>query len=183
MLGMALHHSDLQGLDPEYYKNLLMILETPLEALGLELTFAEEARNEIYDRLETVDLKPNGRNIDVTDDNKLEYVNLVARHRMTSSIREQVGGWRRGRRESRESNGNGNGARRAGRCAAPAYGTSTSRWMPSAALPRLPTIVGTYPTTRPRSHLPCHPFTRRPLRPSLRADPLLHARLQRADRP
>lgn len=37
-----------------------------------------------------VDLIPNGRNIMVTDDNKLEYVQRITHHRMTHSIRGQI---------------------------------------------------------------------------------------------
>lgn len=37
-----------------------------------------------------MDLIPNGRNTNVTDDNKLEYVQRITHHRMTHSIRGQI---------------------------------------------------------------------------------------------
>lgn len=37
-----------------------------------------------------VDLIPNGRNVMVTDDNKVEYVQRITHHRMTNSIRGQI---------------------------------------------------------------------------------------------
>ena len=37
-----------------------------------------------------VDLKPNGRNIAVTDENKDEYIQLIAEYRLTTSIKEQL---------------------------------------------------------------------------------------------
>lgn len=37
-----------------------------------------------------VDLIPNGRNIVVNDDNKYDYIRLIAHHRMTSAIRAQI---------------------------------------------------------------------------------------------
>jgi E3 ubiquitin-protein ligase HUWE1 len=40
--------------------------------------------------MQVVDLIPNGRNIMVTDDNKSDYIRLVAHHRMTSAIRSQI---------------------------------------------------------------------------------------------
>lgn len=55
----------------------------------LELTFAEET--DYFGRKSTVELRPGGKDIKVTNDNKREYVNLVARHRMTTAIRAQVG--------------------------------------------------------------------------------------------
>jgi hypothetical protein len=33
---------------------------------------------------------PDGKNVDVTDSNKAEYVRLIAHHRMTSAIKTQV---------------------------------------------------------------------------------------------
>jgi E3 ubiquitin-protein ligase HUWE1 len=36
------------------------------------------------------ELIPNGRNVAVTDDNKEDYIRLVAHHRMTSAIRSQI---------------------------------------------------------------------------------------------
>lgn len=75
-------------MDPEYYKNLQQILEYPLEDLGLELTFSAEAS--AFGQVEIVDLIPDGRNIPVTDDNKMDYVRLITHHRMTSSIQPQI---------------------------------------------------------------------------------------------
>lgn len=37
-----------------------------------------------------MDLIPNGRNIPVTDENKADYIRLIAHHRMTSAIRSQI---------------------------------------------------------------------------------------------
>ena len=39
---------------------------------------------------QTLDLKENGRNIAVTDENKLKYVQLVCQVKLTESIKEQV---------------------------------------------------------------------------------------------
>ena len=39
---------------------------------------------------ETRDLKPNGANIPVTEDNKKEYVKLVCQMKMTGAIRKQL---------------------------------------------------------------------------------------------
>lgn len=54
----------------------------------MELTFSAEAQ--IFGRQEIVDLIPGGRHIAVTDENKSEYVSLVAKHRMTNSIKAQI---------------------------------------------------------------------------------------------
>lgn len=79
---------DLESIEPDYYKSLKQILETPLDALGLDLTFTAETNN--FGKIEVVDLIDNGRDILVNDENKVEYVRLIANHRMTTAIRKQV---------------------------------------------------------------------------------------------
>jgi len=49
--------------------------ENPIEDLGMELTFSTDDNR--FGALTTIDLKPNGQNIDVTDENKSEYVKYV----------------------------------------------------------------------------------------------------------
>ena len=88
MLGVPVTYHDMEGIEPEYYKNLESLLEHPLELLGLDLTFSAELNE--FGRVETVDLVENGRKIPVTDENKFDYVRLITHHRMTTSIRKQV---------------------------------------------------------------------------------------------
>lgn len=78
----------MQAIDPDYYKNLKMILDYQLEDIGLDLTFSTVTH--WFGRSQVVDLIPNGRNISVTDQNKIEYVNLVCQHRMTTAIEKQI---------------------------------------------------------------------------------------------
>jgi E3 ubiquitin-protein ligase HUWE1 len=46
--------------------------------------------DERHTYIQVVDLIPNGRNVPVTDENKADYIRLVAHHRMTAAIRSQV---------------------------------------------------------------------------------------------
>lgn len=78
----------MQAIDPDYYKNLKMILDYNLEDIGLDLTFSTVTH--WFGRSQTVDLVPNGRNIPVTDKDKEKYVSLVCQHRMTTAIEEQI---------------------------------------------------------------------------------------------
>lgn len=88
LLGLPVNFHDLEAIEPDYYKSLKHLLETPLEYLGLDLTFTAETDN--FGQLDTIDLCPNGRNIAVTDDNKTEYVKSIAYNRMTTAIGKQV---------------------------------------------------------------------------------------------
>eukprot|EP01038_Epipyxis_sp_PR26KG_P005357 gene5357-7431_t len=88
VLGMSVEFTDIEATEPDYYKTLKQILETPLDLLMMDLTFSAEIHK--FGKLEVVDLIPNGRNLLVTDENKGEYIKLIAHHRMTSAIREQI---------------------------------------------------------------------------------------------
>ena len=94
MLNIPLNYDDMEAFDPDYHKSLYM-LEHPLEESGLDyLTMSATAD---YFGMETVvDLIPDGRDVSVNDDNKLEYVNLVAAHRMTNAIKEQIAAFTEG---------------------------------------------------------------------------------------
>lgn len=88
LLGQALTYTDLEAVDPDYYKSLKFVLDNDIDSLGIGLTFT--ADTDYFGRNETIDLKPGGKDIPVTDENKLEYVDLVTSHRMTTAIREQL---------------------------------------------------------------------------------------------
>jgi len=88
MLGVKPTHHDMQAIDPDYYKNLQMILEHNLGDIGLDLTFSTDDHS--FGRSRTIDLIPDGRNIAVTDETKERYVDLVCQHRMTSAIEKQI---------------------------------------------------------------------------------------------
>jgi len=88
MLSVKPTHHDMQAIDPDYYKNLKMILEYNLEDVGLDLSFSTEAHS--FGRSNTVDLMRNGRNVKVTEENKEKYVSLVCQYRMTTAIEKQI---------------------------------------------------------------------------------------------
>jgi E3 ubiquitin-protein ligase HUWE1 len=93
-LGAPVDYSDLEALEPDYYNSLKQILELPMDALGLELAFSAETLT--FGKHEIIDLIPGGRNIPVTEENKMDYVQLVAQHRMTTGIRSQIEAFLRG---------------------------------------------------------------------------------------
>lgn len=86
MCGAPIHYSDMEDIDPDYFKNLKWILSNPIE--GLDLTFSYEADE--FGQVVVRDVKPNGRNIPVTEETKSEYVNLVCYAKMATEIKEQI---------------------------------------------------------------------------------------------
>uniref|UniRef100_A0A671Q0C4 E3 ubiquitin-protein ligase HACE1 n=1 Tax=Sinocyclocheilus anshuiensis TaxID=1608454 RepID=A0A671Q0C4_9TELE len=88
ILGIPVSYQDVSSIDPEYAKNLQWILDNDISDLGLELTFSVET--DVFGTMEEVPLKPGGIAIQVTQDNKEEYVQLVTELRMTRAIQPQI---------------------------------------------------------------------------------------------
>ncbi|XP_062395211.1 E3 ubiquitin-protein ligase HACE1 isoform X1 [Sardina pilchardus] len=94
ILGIPVNYQDVSSIDPEYGKNLQWILDNDISDLGLELTFSVET--DVFGAMEEVPLKPGGTSIQVTQDNKAEYVQLVTELRMTRAIQPQINAFLQG---------------------------------------------------------------------------------------
>lgn len=88
MLGQPITPADAEPIDPELYRNLNIMLEHPIEDLGLELNFTTTIDE--FGRSKLVELKPNGANIAVTDENKYEYVCLLCEYKTVKLIEKQL---------------------------------------------------------------------------------------------
>ncbi|XP_065881477.1 E3 ubiquitin-protein ligase UPL2-like [Euphorbia lathyris] len=100
ILGARVTYHDIEAIDPDYFKNLKWMLENDISEI-LDLTFSIDADEEkliLYERTEVTDheLIPGGRNIKVTEENKHQYVDLVAEHRLTTAIRPQINAFMEG---------------------------------------------------------------------------------------
>ncbi|KAK9471667.1 uncharacterized protein V1510DRAFT_182690 [Dipodascopsis tothii] len=78
--------ADMEGVDADFYRNLSWTLDNDITDI-LELTFSTE--DDRFGELVTLDLKPDGRNIPVTNDNKKEYVELITEWRISKRVEEQ----------------------------------------------------------------------------------------------
>lgn len=88
ILGKPVKYTDMESEDYSFYQGLVFLLEHDVKELGYELTFSVEVRE--FGVTEVRELKPNGSNIPVTEENKHEYVRLVCQEKMTGSIRKQL---------------------------------------------------------------------------------------------
>lgn len=88
MLGLAVVFEDLQSVDPEYFGNLQKLKDMDLDDADLGLTFTVERA--VFGKHETRELKPGGDDIEVTEENKLEYLELITADRMTNVIKDQI---------------------------------------------------------------------------------------------
>jgi len=87
LIGKKPRFSDLQLIDYELYKNLNWLKENDnVEDLGLYFSIEEE---DCFNNRNIIELKPNGANIEVTDENKFEYISLVAKHKLCNTNDEK----------------------------------------------------------------------------------------------
>uniref|UniRef100_A0A8C4E632 HECT-type E3 ubiquitin transferase n=1 Tax=Dicentrarchus labrax TaxID=13489 RepID=A0A8C4E632_DICLA len=86
LLGKPIQLNDLETTDPELHKSLVWILENDITSV-LDHTFCVE--HNAFGKFLQHELKPNGRNIPVTEDNKKEYVRLYVNWRFMRGIEAQ----------------------------------------------------------------------------------------------
>lgn len=79
--------SDLETLDPEYCQSLLWIKENDItDVLDLTFSVTEDKCGQMIER----DLKENGRNIQVTEKNKLDYLQRLVKWRVERGVQQQT---------------------------------------------------------------------------------------------
>ncbi|XP_073535646.1 NEDD4-like E3 ubiquitin-protein ligase WWP1 isoform X2 [Phyllobates terribilis] len=88
MLSKKLTIKDLESIDPEFYNSLIWIRDNNIEECNLEMYFAVDM--EILGKVTSHDLKPGGANILVTEENKEEYIGLMAEWRFSRGVEEQT---------------------------------------------------------------------------------------------
>jgi len=88
ILAKPVKYTDMESEDYTFYKSLAFLVDHKLEDLGYELMFSTEIRE--FGVTETRDLIPNGRNIAVSEENKIEYVRRVCQMKMTGAVRKQL---------------------------------------------------------------------------------------------
>jgi len=96
MLGQKVVPADLEAFDPEYFASLKWMLDNDITGV-VEPYFSAES--EELGQRKVVDLKPDGRNVPVTNDTKYEYIQLISEHKMTNAVRQQIDAFLRGLHE------------------------------------------------------------------------------------
>jgi E3 ubiquitin-protein ligase HUWE1 len=86
ILGMPLCYHDVEDFDNELYNNLKWCLNNSVESLGL--TFTETT--DYFGQTSEIELIEGGKDKDVTDENKYDYVLKMAYQKLYISIKKQV---------------------------------------------------------------------------------------------
>ncbi|KAL5005295.1 hypothetical protein ScPMuIL_018751 [Solemya velum] len=84
--------SDMESVDSEYFNSLVWIKEN--DPVDLDLTFSTE--EEIFGEMVEHELKPGGKDILVTNENKMEYIHLVIQWRFVSRVEIQMRSFMKG---------------------------------------------------------------------------------------
>lgn len=86
ILGQNITLDDLKKVDRDYFNSLNWIAENNIDGV-LDLTFTLEETQ--FDKIETVELIPDGGNIPVTNDNKALYIELFTNWKVTQKTQSQ----------------------------------------------------------------------------------------------
>ncbi|EGR32045.1 ubiquitin- hect domain protein, putative [Ichthyophthirius multifiliis] len=92
ILGQPLYINDLEDIDPQMAKGLMDILQNSVEGLDLDFTYTINQ----FGEQKVIELIPNGSNIEVTEENKKNYVKELAYFRMVKQIETQVQAFKKG---------------------------------------------------------------------------------------
>ena len=86
--GCPLSYHDMEDYDPVYYNSIKWLLETNFTNSETYLTYSYNHDN--LGEIQTVDLIENGRNIDVTEENKFDYVQRLCSYKLYDTIKLQI---------------------------------------------------------------------------------------------
>lgn len=86
LLNKPITLDDIEGVDPELHRSLMWILENKIAGV-LDTSFSVE--HEAFGQFQVHELKPEGKDIPVAEDNKKEYVKLYVNYRFMQGIEQQ----------------------------------------------------------------------------------------------
>ncbi|KAK5646841.1 hypothetical protein RI129_005305 [Pyrocoelia pectoralis] len=88
MLNKKLVMKDIESIDPEFYNSLVWIKDNDIDECGLELYFSVDF--EVLGQVVHHELKKEGGEDRVTEENKEEYISMMTEWRMTRGIEQQT---------------------------------------------------------------------------------------------
>ena len=83
-----LTYHDMEDYDPEFYNSLKWLLENDITGMDVFLTYSYAHDN--LGQIEVIDLIENGRNIEVNEENKFDYVQKLCYAKLFDTIKPQI---------------------------------------------------------------------------------------------
>ncbi|MCO5588845.1 hypothetical protein L7F22_042805 [Adiantum nelumboides] len=88
LLGRYVFFDELSALDPELHQNLLYLKHYDGDAVDLALDFT--VTEELFGKRKVIELKPGGAHIQVTNENKLQYVYAMADYKLNKQMQPLI---------------------------------------------------------------------------------------------
>ncbi|RWS11873.1 apoptosis-resistant E3 ubiquitin protein ligase 1-like protein [Dinothrombium tinctorium] len=89
LIGLRVHYKYFEQDDPDLYvSKIKYIIENDVSAM--ELMFAEEEYDNKGQLIRVIDLIPGGSKIEVTNENKMYYLDALAQHKLANCVKEEV---------------------------------------------------------------------------------------------
>ncbi|GFO08492.1 E3 ubiquitin-protein ligase hecw2 [Plakobranchus ocellatus] len=101
IIELHLSLEDVESLDTEFHQSLLWIKDNDITEVDLGLTFS--VSEEVFGQVTERELKPNGKNVVVTERNKKEYIEKMVKWRLERGVTEQTDSLIRGFHEVLDS--------------------------------------------------------------------------------
>ncbi|XP_074631038.1 apoptosis-resistant E3 ubiquitin protein ligase 1-like isoform X2 [Acropora palmata] len=98
LLGLRVSYKYFESDDKDLYRSKIKYIEET-DPEDLALVFAEEECDRRGRLVKSVDLKPGGRHIPMTESNKMKCLNLLAQYRLSSSCKQQIKAFAKGLNE------------------------------------------------------------------------------------
>jgi len=92
ILGMECTLEDMESVDDVLYKGLVWMQENDVT----DMMYAFSVDDEQFDQKVEIELKPGGKDIDVNNENKAEYIELLTDWRINKRTRDQMNSFNRG---------------------------------------------------------------------------------------
>ncbi|KAA6394989.1 MAG: putative E3 ubiquitin-protein ligase Itchy, partial [Streblomastix strix] len=86
LLDLTFVLSDLEPIDADAYKSLVLIAENDPSGFMLDFTLTITE----FDQMKEIKLKPNRKDIEVTQESNKEYIKLVIKHKLTQNFVRQL---------------------------------------------------------------------------------------------
>jgi len=97
MIGLPVEYSDFETDDPQFYNSTVNFMtKNSIDDAGLELVFAHEEVDEKGRTISTHELKPGGSSMEVTDDNKHEYLSLLSEYLLRGRYEREISSFLQG---------------------------------------------------------------------------------------
>ncbi|CAG9797240.1 unnamed protein product [Chironomus riparius] len=98
LIGLRVHYKHFEQDDPELYiQKIKYILDTDLDKNeNVEIYFVEEVYDTMGQLIRTVDLIPNGSKVRVRNENKSQYLDALATHRLSNNVKDEIDSFLKG---------------------------------------------------------------------------------------